>query len=129
MFSNSGDQSFFYCWADLNFFPQSLLCLPLKSGLQFFYRLSYTDTHINCEYKNYINLSTAYRHKWHGISYMHIMPFKYELTLSLLTVWVNKIEQILIIENRWKCYSISWRTALCLQKVKIHLSVSDWFKP
>ncbi|KAJ7413810.1 hypothetical protein WISP_88116 [Willisornis vidua] len=35
-----------------------------------------------------------------NISNMHIMPFKYEVTLSLQMILVNKIEQILIIENR-----------------------------
>lgn len=58
-----------------------------------------------------------------SLSHKHIMPFKYELTLSLQMVWANKIEQILIIENRRKCYSISWHTALCLQKMKMHQSV------
>lgn len=53
-----------------------------------------------------------------SISYIHIMPFKYKVIPPSQSVWVNKIEQILIIQNRWKGYSISWHRIVYSQKWK-----------
>lgn len=53
-----------------------------------------------------------------SISYIHIMPFKYKVIPPSQSVWVSKTEKILIIQNRWKGYSISWHRTVYSQKWK-----------